>query len=85
MREETLDPQDWEAFRALAYRMVDRMLESQRTVRDRPAWRPMPDHVDARFGEGRPSHGQGVESTYEDFLELVLPYPTGTDHPRFWG
>ena len=85
MREETLDPQDWDAFRALAYRMVDQMLDGQRTVRERPVWRPVPDHVDARFGEGRPAQGQGVEATYKDFLELILPYPTGTDHPRFWG
>ena len=85
MSEETLDPQDWEAFRALAYRMVDQMLDAQRDVRERPVWRPVPDAVDARFGEARPIEGQGVEATYEDFLELVLPYPTGTDHPRFWG
>ena len=85
MREETLDPQDWEAFRALAHRMVDEMLDVQRTVRERPVWRPVPDAVDARFEEARPVDGQGAEATYEDFLELVLPYPTGTDHPRFWG
>ena len=85
MREETLDPQDWEAFRALAHRMVDEMLDVQRTVRERPVWRPVPDAVDARFEEARPVEGQGAEATYEDFLELVLPYPTGTDHPRFWG
>ncbi len=34
--EETLDPEDWEAFRGLAHQMVDRMLDAQRTVRERP-------------------------------------------------
>ena len=85
MREETLDPQDWEAFRVLAHRMVDQMLDVQRTVRERPVWRPVPDSVDGRFGEARPVKGQGAEAAYQDFLELVLPYPTGNDHPRFWG
>ncbi len=83
--EETLDPQDWEAFRALAHEMVDRMLDSQRTVRDRPAWRPVPGEVEARFREDRPMEGVGAEAAYADFMELVLPYPTGNDHPRFWG
>ena len=83
--EETLDPQDWEAFRPLAHRMVDRMLDSQRTVRMRPAWRPVPPGVEPRFREDRPMKGEGAEAAYSDFLELVLPYPTGNDHPRFWG
>ncbi len=83
--EETLDPQDWEAFRSLAHRMVDRMLDAQRTVRERPAWRPVPAGVEARFREDRPMKGIGAEAAYSDFLELVLPYPTGNDHPRFWG
>ena len=34
--EENLDPDDWEAMRALGHRMVDDMLDYARTVRDRP-------------------------------------------------
>ena len=34
MREETLDPQDWEAFGALAHEMVDQMIDVQRRVRE---------------------------------------------------
>lgn len=83
--EETLDPEDWEAFRGLAHRMVDRMLDSQRDVRKRPVWTPVPADVEARFEEDRPMTGAGPEAAYADFLDLVLPYPTGNDHPRFWG
>ncbi len=83
--EETLDPRDWDAFRDLAHRMVDEMLDVQRNVRERPAWRPVPDSVEARFAETRPAAGIGAEAAYRDFQELVLPYPTGNDHPRFWG
>ena len=83
--EETLDPQDWEAFRGLAHQMVDQLLDAQRTVRERPAWRPVPQEVEARFREERPMKGAGADAAYGDFLELVLPYPTGNDHPRFWG
>lgn len=83
--EETLDPQDWEAFRALAHDMVDRMIDGQRDVRDAPAWRPVPDEIDARFRTPVPTTGRGARGAYDDFLEMVLPYPTGLQHPRFWG
>lgn len=85
LREETLDPEDWEAFRRLAHEMVDRMIDYQRDVRDTPAWRPVDAEVDARFHDPAPREGSGAESAYDDFLEMVLPYPTGLHHPRWWG
>ncbi|RKH00095.1 cytochrome D ubiquinol oxidase subunit I, partial [Corallococcus sp. CA053C] len=41
----TLDPEDWEAFRKLAHRMVDDTLEHLATLRAQPAWQPMPAGV----------------------------------------
>jgi aromatic-L-amino-acid decarboxylase len=81
----TLDPADWDAFAALAHRMVDDMLGHLRTLRDRPAWQPMPADVRASFHEPVPWEGEGAERAYEDFLRNVLPYPNGNIHPRFWG
>ena len=83
--EETLDPPDWEEFRELAHRMVDRMIDYQRDVPGTPAWRPVPEEIDQRFRSPVPQSGAGAEGAYEDFLELVLPYPTGLHHPRWWG
>ncbi|MGE3526924.1 MAG: aspartate aminotransferase family protein [Gemmatimonadales bacterium] len=83
--EETLDPADWDAFRVLAHEMVDQLLHYQRDVRGTPAWRPVPEQVDARFREPVPEAGRGARGAYDDFLELVLPYPTGLHHPRWWG
>ena len=83
--EETLDPADWEGFRALAHRMIDRMIDYQRDIRHAPAWQPVPEAVDHRFAEPAPTEGDDAETVYQDFLEMVLPYPTGLAHPRFWG
>ena len=81
-----LDPQDWEAFRALAHRMVDESLDYLRDVRERPTWQPMPSAVRAALGaEPVPRSGRGDEAAYADFLALVRPYPNGNIHPRFWG
>ena len=82
---ETLDPTDWDAMRALAHRMVDDALDHVRTVRDRPAWRPMPAGVVDAFKSPAPRGPAGAEAAYEEFRANILPYPMGTTHPRFWG
>src|ERR1700690_3711588 len=84
-REESLDPQDWEAMRMLGHRMVDDMLAYLQTVRDRPAWQPMPDRVKENLKKPLPTDPQSPEDVYHDFVENVLPYPLGNIHPRFWG
>ncbi len=82
----SLDPADWDAFRALAHRMVDDSLDYLRDVRERPVWQPMPAPVRARLAdEPLPRTGVGDARAYEDFLALVRPYPNGNIHPRFWG
>ena len=75
--EETLDPADWEAMRALGHRMLDDMLDYVRTVRQRPAWQHAPDEVKAHFGESLPLAPQPLEEVYDEFLEYVLPYGLG--------
>ncbi|HYR07363.1 MAG TPA: pyridoxal-dependent decarboxylase [Longimicrobium sp.] len=83
--EETLDPADWEAFRALAHRMVDDTLDHLASLREQPAWQPMPSAVRAALDEPLPRDGEGEEAAYAQFREHVLPYPNGNLHPRFWG
>lgn len=82
---ETLDPQDWDAMRALAHRMVDDALDHVRTGRERPAWRPIPAEVAEALTAPAPHAPQGAEAAYEEFRANILPYPMGTTHPRFWG
>ncbi|HUP19368.1 MAG TPA: pyridoxal-dependent decarboxylase [Gemmatimonadota bacterium] len=81
----TLDPADWDAFRALAHRMVDDMVDWLETVEERPVWRPVPAEVQARFTGPVPRAGTDVEDVYREFRDYILPYPTGNVHPRFWG
>jgi aromatic-L-amino-acid decarboxylase len=83
--EESLDPQDWSSMRALGHRMLDDMITHLETIECRPVWQPIPDHVKARLRQPLPQNPQAIEEIYEDFLELILPYPMGNIHPRFWG
>jgi len=84
----TLDPanaREWQELRALGHRMLDDMIDYLRTVRDRPAWRPVPADVRARLAEPVPHAPTPADAVYEQFTRDVLPYPTGNVHPRFWG
>jgi hypothetical protein len=83
--EESLDPQDWDAFRDLAHQMLDDMLDYQQQVRQRPVWQPVPASVKEFLKRPLPLTPQPHEEVYRDFVENVLPYPMGNIHPRFWG
>src|SRR5215813_6066989 len=85
LTEETLDPADWPAFRALAHRMVDDTLDHLAGLRFQPTWQPMPDSVRNSFQEPLPLEPSDPTSVYEQFLDRVRPYPNGNLHPRFWG
>ena len=41
-RDGSLDPEDWEQFRAVGHEMLDDMVDYLRTVRERPAWQSPP-------------------------------------------
>jgi aromatic-L-amino-acid decarboxylase len=83
-RDENLDPQDWEATRALGHRMLDDMMDYLKTVADRPAWQAPPEQVRQRLREPLPLAGTDENAVYEQFQRDVLPYPLGNIHPRFW-
>ena len=83
--EETLDPQDWQALRALAHHMVDDTLGYLETVRERPVWQPIPEGVKQTLRQPLPREPEELEAVYRDFTENILPHPIGNIHPRFWG
>jgi aromatic-L-amino-acid decarboxylase len=83
--EETLDPEDWQALRALGHQMVDDMMTYLETVRERPVWQTIPEDVRSFLKQPLPVEGQEAEEVYQDFKENVLPHPLGNIHPRFWG
>ena len=71
--------------RALAHRMVDDWCDSLATLRDEPAWRPVPTEVRARLRAPLAHRGAGLAAAYGEFRRDVLPYRYGNVHPRFWG
>lgn len=84
--EETLDPENWDDLRQLGHRMVDDMIDWLQTVRERPAWQPIPEKTKEQLqNQPLPGEPKDLAGVYEDFLSEVRPYPKGNIHPRFWG
>jgi aromatic-L-amino-acid decarboxylase len=83
--EETLDPQDWAALRALGHRALDDAMDYMESLRERPAWEHAPAHVKAHFDGPPPEGPQPIEDIYREYVEYVQPYQLGNCHPRFWG
>lgn len=83
--ETSLDPDDWTAVRAAGHAALDEMLDWLMTLRDRPAWQPMPEAAFAEFQRPVPRGPEGLDQAVRDFRRAVLPYPIGNVHPRFWG
>lgn len=82
MNDNTLDPHDWEAARALGHRMIDDAIDYLRSVRDRAVWTPIPDDVKNTYGTPLPETPES--DFYEQFKRTILPYPSGNIHPRFF-
>lgn len=84
-QEQSLDPQDWDALRALGHEMIDDMLNHLQTIRERPIWQPIPDEVKNVLSQPMPRQAEGEAAVYEAFKENILPHGMGNTHPRFWG
>ena len=81
----SLDPQDWDAFRTTAHTALDEAIDFLRGVKTRPVWNPVPEEVRARLAGPIPVLETPLQVVYREFQGLILPYPTGNIHPRFFG
>lgn len=80
----TLDPCDWNAFRAQAHRLLDAAVDRMERYREGPVWTPLPLELQADYQVPLPSTGMGPEAT-QAHMEALLPYGVGNTHPRFFG
>jgi len=82
--EPTLDPADWDNFRALAREMMDTTVDDLKGLPTRHAWRPLSNEDKVPFATPLPREGRGLRAAYQDFLKFVKPFPFGQFIPRFW-
>jgi aromatic-L-amino-acid decarboxylase len=83
--EPSLDPTDWERFRANAHDALDRALSGLEHIADAPVWRPTPQRVRERFAAPLPRGARDLEDVLGDVDALIAPFVVGNTHPRFFG
>ncbi|NTV11619.1 MAG: cytochrome D ubiquinol oxidase subunit I [Zoogloea sp.] len=84
-RQDSLDPEDWQALRAAGHQMLDDMFDYLQHLRGRPVWQPAPPQARERFRQPLPREPGDVVEAHRTFMESVLPYAVGNAHPRFMG
>lgn len=78
----TLDPKDWDAFRATAHDLLDACIDQMADARAHP-WQPVPAAQRAAYHLSGDAKGEAA--TAARLISEMLPYGTGNTHPRFWG
>ena len=79
-----LDP-DWDALRRAFDRLGDEVVAGMRGAREQAAWKRVPAEVAARLRAPFAAEGVGLEAALDAALRDAAAYPTGNNHPRFWG
>lgn len=81
----TLDPENWDATRDQAHRMLDDMLDYIAQIRERPVWTPLPGNIRGHFHADLPHAPMALNAVHREFLDFILPYSGGNVHPGFMG
>ena len=79
---------DWtrEEIQRIGYAVVDLIADHLSGIKERPVFRPVPDHLAGAFLSAPvPHEGASADAVLAEFCDTVEPYPFGNGHPRFWG
>ncbi len=81
----TLDPEDWDVFRAQGSEILNVILRYLENVRDRPVWQPVSDEAKRRLMAPPPHEPAELDDVWDEVQEIILPFANGNIHPRFFG
>ena len=82
--EETLDPNNWNDYKNLGYKIIDDIVDFLKDVENRKVWQPIPKSLHNEYKTSLPKSGSSPNSVYENAKRLALDHPYGNIHPRFW-
>ncbi len=85
MSENSLDPDDWDEFRALSHQALDMMIDDLASIRQRPVWVELPEDARKRLDVAAPREKTGLAEILAEFSEAIMPYVVGNRHPAFFG
>lgn len=80
----TLDPQDWDDFRARAHAMLDDAIDKMEHAQAGRVWTPVPDALKAQLAAPLPDSGM-PPAQVDEAIRALMPFGPGNTHPRFFG
>jgi aromatic-L-amino-acid/L-tryptophan decarboxylase len=84
IKEESLDPRDWDELKKLGNVMVNDMVNFLQTIREQPVWTKPPQSAKNSFKTPLPYSPMELGEVYNEFKQNILPYYLGNIHPRYW-
>src|SRR4030095_3538605 len=84
IKEESLDPRDWDELKKLGNVMVNDMVNFLQTIREQPVWTKPPQSAKNSFKTPLPYSPMELGEVYDEFKQNILPYYLGNIHPRYW-
>jgi glutamate/tyrosine decarboxylase-like PLP-dependent enzyme len=84
IKEESLDPRDWDELKKLGNVMVNDMVNFLQTIREQPVWTKPPQSAKNSFKTPLPYSPMDLGEVYNEFKQNILPYYLGNIHPRYW-
>ncbi|KCZ45713.1 MULTISPECIES: pyridoxal-dependent decarboxylase [unclassified Hyphomonas] len=82
--QESLDPENWDEFRAQARHMLDAAIDRLQDARQGRVWTELPGEIKDTLKAPLPREGWGVPDVMGR-MEALLPYGAGNTNPRFFG
>jgi hypothetical protein len=72
-KEETLDPENWDEFRALGHKMLDDMINFQRDIAKRESLYPTPQDLE-EICVPLSEKGEGEQKIFDIYQRRIKPY-----------
>jgi glutamate/tyrosine decarboxylase-like PLP-dependent enzyme len=85
VREETLDPENWEEMKALGHKMLDDMIDFHREEAIRESFTLSTPQAINDICIPLPEKGEGEERVYDVLQRSIKPFQGPWLSPRFWG
>ena len=82
-KEETLDPENWDAMKALGHRMLNDLMTYLETIREQPNQLPTEEAIN-KIQTTLTRNGEGEEKVYDIFKEYILPASARWTRPDHW-
>ncbi|MFH2110496.1 MAG: aminotransferase class V-fold PLP-dependent enzyme [Candidatus Bathyarchaeota archaeon] len=84
LKEETLDPEDWDELKKLGHRMLEDALNHLQNIRDFPNLQQTDDELQ-KLLVPLSEKGEGEERVYNLVAENLIPHHVSMSRPQFWG